>query len=488
MKPHDMISLDQLPAEMLSRIASHLFLTDSLHENRFEDDGLCNLRLSCRSVESKTRYMFERAAFATIFVTLRAHSLSRLEVISNHDRFGKFIKKLVFVKADNSKFDETTNSERRYPTHEYAGYGVIELPKHGYDGVYPNGSFTLRKRVQLGLQGNLEAAMAHASNLKDVMIEPGFLSSFWLDSPARQEQLNEQAQHSHRSVAESIREGAPGPDIIDFENEDYDNDDIDDPYRIEAYVYSDYLLYLILRAAQQNGIRLSSLDSTDNLSSAMRARTFVEVAPALQSLKDLNISFSASNSTKLRRMDGTALYDIEGSQPIVQSLGSALNSLRGLKRLRFAFDDFYWEEDRHAKISKSLRGLSDHRFEHLTSVEIEDSSFEDQDLFQFIKQQKSTIRQLLLAYVTLPSIENWRPILTLMLEETLLLAEVRCTQLYGGPSFFDSTLEHGQSCCEIKGFKRQHVLDGLKDVLAYFPNYTARVLLSPEPNLPHMYM
>lgn len=480
-----MISLDQLPAELLSRIARHLF---SLHENRFEDDGLCNLRLSCRLIEFKTRYLFEKTAFATIIVSLRAHSLSRLEVISNHDRFGKLIKKLVFVKADNSKFDENTNSERQYPTHEYAGYGVIELPKHGYDGVYPNGSFTLRKRVQLGLQGNLEVAMAHASNLKDVVIEPGFLSSFWLDSPTRQEQLNEQAQRSHQSVAESIGEGALRPDIIDLENEDYDNDDIDDPDRIEAYVYSDYLLYLILRAAQQNGIRLSSLGSTDNLSSAIRARTFVEVAPALQGLEHLNISFSASNPTKLRRMDGTALYDIEGGRHVFQSLGSALNSLRGLKRLRFAFDDFYWEEDRHAKISMSLRGLSDHRFEHLTSVGIEDSSFEDQDLFQFIKQQKSTIRQLLLAYVTLPSIEHWRPILTLMLEETLLLTEAQCTQLYGGPSFFDSTLEHGQSCCDIKGFDRQHVLDGLKDVLACFPNHTTRASFFPESNPPHMYM
>ncbi|KAJ4991655.1 hypothetical protein SVAN01_02770 [Stagonosporopsis vannaccii] len=317
--------------------------------------------------------------------------------------------------------------------------------------------------------------MARTPNLKEVLIQPSFLASFWLDSPTRQEQLNEQAQHNCQSIVNGETLGSDSePDVIDRENEDYDNDDADDPYKIEAYVYSDYLLYLIMRAAQRNGICLSSLSSTDMLSSAIRARTFVEVAPALQGLEHLNICFSASNPTKLSRMDGTALYDLEQDRTVAKSLGCTLSSLRGLKSLKLAFDDFYWEEDRHSKISKSLHGLSDRSFEHLISFEVENASFEGQDLLRFSKQHKSLIRRLRLRFITLPSIEHWRPILTMMLNQMLLLTEAWCTQLYGDPGFLNATHDPGQSCCDIRCFERQDILDHLKEVLAYFPNHSAQ--------------
>lgn len=463
-----MALLTGIPAELLSRIASHLFSSGHL-KDKFKDDGFCNLRLSCRALELKTRFIFERAAFSSRRVTLRACSLLRLRDISHHPHFGKLIKKLVFVKAKHPVYDVETiplGPEGPYRFHQYAQYGVIELPKHGSDGVYPNRSFTLRNRVQLGLQGCLDAIMAHTPNLKHVVIKENFMACFWLDSPSRQEQLNQQAQCRYQSNVNSDSE----PDSVDKENEDYDNDDVDDPNSIEAHVYSDHLLYLVMRAAQRNGIRLSSLNSTNTASSAIRARTFVEVASALHDLKHLDIGLSASNPTKLRRMDGTALYGLEGARPVAKSLGHAINSLRDLQSLELAFDDLYWEENRHISVSQSLRGLGDRPFKHLSSVGIRDVAFEGSDLFNFVKQQKSTIRRLLLSYITLPNVEDWRLLLAMVLESLLLLTELECTYLSYGITHFDH--EKSLRCCTIERSERQDVPDDLKRVLASFPEHS----------------
>lgn len=48
-----MASLVDLPAELLSRIASHLFCQDPVSHGTFKDDGFCSLRLSCRSLSPR---------------------------------------------------------------------------------------------------------------------------------------------------------------------------------------------------------------------------------------------------------------------------------------------------------------------------------------------------------------------------------------------------------------------------------------------------
>lgn len=469
-----MASLVELPAELLSRIASHLFSFDSRSHNEYLDDSFGNLRLSRRYVESRTRYTFDRAAFTTRVVTLHAHSLLKLRVVSKHPRFGKAIKKLVFEKARHPIFDKdlvTLENGHHYGLHAYADYGVIELPKHGTDGVYPNDCLTLRKRVKIGLRDCLGVILANAPNIKEVVIEPNFIASFWLDSPSRQEQLDEQARRQSQLIISGETLGYESDfDAHDVENEDYDNDDIDNPRQIETYVYPDYLLNLAVSAAQRHSVGLMSLSSTTVLSSATRARIFVELIPALLGLRHLIISFKASDATKLRRMDGSALYDYDDGQPAAKSLGYALNMLRNLQSLELSFDDHYWEEDRNTNISSSLRGFSDLSFEHLTSVAIRDASFEGEGLYEFLQQQKLTLQRVNLIFIALTTIDHWRPILTLMLEDMLPLSELRCEDLYGGPNFFDATLQRSQSCCTIKSVQREDVLVALKEALDRFPD------------------
>lgn len=482
-----MASLVDLPTELLSRIASHLFHPDQGSCLKFADDGFCNLRLSCRCVEVRTRYAFKKAAFSTATATLHPRSLLRLRNVFNHSDFGKSIRKLVFLKARHPIYDESVapvDFERTERQHQYASYGVIELPKDGADGVYPNEGLSLRKRVRLGLQDYLTIITALATNLEELVIEPNFMASFWLDSPSRQEQLDEQVLRNYRLAFESrarhyderdfrseeSNESEVELDIMDNENENYDNDDYDDPFHLEAYVYPDYLFYLIAKSVHQQGVRLSSISSSNPNASSVRTRTFVEFAPTLQNLQYLNISVNVSSATKLRRMNGSPLRCHQNGQHTAASFGLALSTLQNLKSLELAFDNYYWEDDRNSNISESLHGLGAVKFEYLTNIDIQLASFEGQDLYEFLHNQRSTIQQLVLCRITLTSIAHWKSILAVLLGETLLLTKVRCSELTGGTDSGD-TLELSNrtegwgGCCTVDCSNREETLVGLRKAL-----------------------
>ncbi|KAF3049338.1 hypothetical protein E8E11_000922 [Didymella keratinophila] len=208
-----------------------------------------------------------------------------------------------------------------------------------------------------------------APNLQELVIGKGFRASFWLDSPSRQDQLNEEAKHMYQSTTEGFHddpahdvhedagsESNPGSDMdsLHGENQDY-NDNHEDPYHIEAYVYADYLLFLIMNAAHQRGIQLSSLRFSDPKAS-VRARTFVELVPALQSLQHLGISLNVDSITKLVRKDKSASNDVDG-QPVLNSFGRALGRLHSLRTLTQSFVVDYCEDNRHPMLAKSLSAI-----------------------------------------------------------------------------------------------------------------------------------
>jgi hypothetical protein len=442
-----MASLIDLPAELLSRIASHLFCSDPAFHDAYEDYGFCSLRLSCRGIEAKTRYAFERAAFSTVAVTLHARSLQRLHNIASQVRAGRLIKKLVFAKAFHQIFDQTIATSESVRQHEYASYGVIELPRDGDDGVYPNDGLTLKERVHFGLQDVFAKIVALTPNLRGLVIERNFMASFWLDSPSRQDQLNEMAQRTYHSPIEedhdhgayNIHEDAgsdsssdPSSDSemysLHGDNRDYDDDNYMDPYHIEVYVYPDYLLYLIAIAAHRRGIRFSSLSSNNSMSSSVRVRTFVELFPALQSLQHLDISMNVESITKLVRRDGSALQDFHG-KPVADSLGRALGRLRSLQTLKLSFDDEYWEDDRLPMMAKSLGAINQQFLERLTTIDIENAYFEDKSMYHFLQKQQSVLRKLCLHFVILPTMGDWRLIFALLLGEAPELLELACSRL-----------------------------------------------------------
>ncbi|KAF2624052.1 hypothetical protein BU25DRAFT_166329 [Macroventuria anomochaeta] len=254
---------------------------------------------------------------------------------------------------------------------------------------------------------------------------------------------------------------------MDGENEDYDNDDYNDPSHLETYAYPDYLLYLVARATHRQRLRLSSLSSINPNAFSLRARTFVELAPALQSVQHLRISVNTSNATKLMRMNGSALYRHEIAQSTAVSFGQALSTLRNLRSLKLTFDDYYWEDDRNSNISRSLHSFHYRSSKHLTSVDIRLTSFQGQKLYGFLHKQRSTLQQPALRRITLTSVEHWRPILTLMLGEMSLLTRARCSELTGGEGFGDTTqslnrTEGWKKCCIIDCFGRKGIMIGLK--------------------------
>ena len=437
-----MAALVDLPAELLSRIASHLFCFDPASHNTYEDHGFYSLRLSCRGTEARTRYAFARAAFSTIAVTLHATSLQRLQNIASQGQIGRTIKKLVFVKARHQVFDQVIATSESVRQHEYASYGVIELPRDGDDGVYPNDGLTLKRRVHLGLQDVFAKTLSLTPNLQDLVIEPNFVASFWLDSPSRQDQLNEMAQRMYQSAIDEVQnqrahdihadEGSEFSPEFDMEsvhgdNQDYDDDKYKDSYHIETYVYPDYLLYLVATTAHRQCIQFTTMGSSNPMTSSIRARTFVELVPALQSLQHLEISMAMESITKLVRKDNSGLHDVDG-MPIADSFGHALGRLQRLRTLRLSFDDNYWENDRNPMMAESLRAISQQTFGRLANIHIENAYFGGDTLCHFLHNQRSILRELGLHCITLPTIEHWRPIFALLLWEAPELWNLACSR------------------------------------------------------------
>lgn len=119
------------------------------------------------------------------------------------------IKKLVIQKVHHPVYDAPVGTSistfRPLRQHEYASYGVIELPRVGDDDVYPNDGLTLKERVHLGLQDVSAKTVALTPNLRELVVERSFMASFWLDSPSRQDQLDELAQRMHQSTTRRIQ-------------------------------------------------------------------------------------------------------------------------------------------------------------------------------------------------------------------------------------------------------------------------------------------
>lgn len=469
-----MPALIDLPPELLSRIASHLFQCDYASCVGYVDDGFGSLRLSCRAVETKTRHTFERAAFSAVAVTLQAKSLQTLYMIASQRRFGGLIKKLVILKADHPVYDAPVGASTpafRVPrAHELGSYGVIELPRVGEDGVYPNNGLTLKERVHLGLQDVFAKTVAVTPNLQELVIEPDFMASFWLDSPPRQDQPDELAQRMHQSTTRRIKirharnlhqfeDSDSDVESLHGANQDYDDDRYMDPRHTEAYVYPDYLLYLIATVAHRQGIQLTSLSSDDPSAPSIRARTFVELVPALQSLEHLDICMAVGSITTLVRKDKSVLHDLD-DKPIADSFSHALGRLQCLRTLTLSFDDLYFEDDRFPMLGKSLDAISQQTFVRLTNVHIYHASFKGKALCCFLHNQRSLLTRLCLSRIALPTLEHWRPIFALLLGEAQELVDLDLSYLRSyswGEELFRSRMHcHGR---EATITELQQVLD-----------------------------
>lgn len=103
-------------------------------------------------------------------------------------------------------------------------------------------------------------------------------------------------------------------------------------------------------------------------------------------------------------MNGSVLHDHEDSKPTAKAFSHALSTLRDLRSLKLTFDDYYWEDDRLSSVSKSLSGLSQHPFEHLSDIGIRFASFKGKTLCHFFYNQGSILRQLTLHRIVLVTV------------------------------------------------------------------------------------
>jgi hypothetical protein len=89
-----MASLTLLPAEFLNHITSYL-MSPSLQG--FEDDGICNLRLTCRALCLKTQCSFAKAAFCILRLDLQPKTLHRWSEVCRVPAFAGVVKMIVFA-------------------------------------------------------------------------------------------------------------------------------------------------------------------------------------------------------------------------------------------------------------------------------------------------------------------------------------------------------------------------------------------------------
>jgi hypothetical protein len=143
-----MSSLAALPTEILNQITLHL-VTPKIG---FEDNGICNLRLTCRALCLKTQYEFGRAAFSTLRVDLHPNTLQQLLNICKQPAFGQAVKKLLFAHWGD----------------EYIAFPHVQDNRFG----------TIEEQVHFVLRQTYNASFRGLPNLKEVVFITPLIARF----------------------------------------------------------------------------------------------------------------------------------------------------------------------------------------------------------------------------------------------------------------------------------------------------------------------
>jgi hypothetical protein len=144
-----MAFLSDLPTELISLAAQHLVTPGS---HGFKDNGIRNLRLTCRSLCLKSQHEFGEAAFSTFMLDLHPTTLQRWSSICKRPAFGRAVKKMTFA---------------------HSGDEHIMFPP-----VQDDESGRLEEQVGFVLDEIFKVAFSAMPNLKEIIVFTPFLARF----------------------------------------------------------------------------------------------------------------------------------------------------------------------------------------------------------------------------------------------------------------------------------------------------------------------
>lgn len=378
-----MTLLSQLPAEILQLISTYL-VSPKLG---FSDNGILNLRLTCRALCLKTQYEFGRAAFSTLRLDLHSKTLQRLLDICRVPAYGEAVKKLVFAHWGD----------------EYIPFPAVANEKRERDEEEGG---RLEGQVRFVLQQIFEEAFSGTPNQKEIVLVTPLIARF--------------RRHEY-----TLEAGLGGTK--------------DRGLNVEEFCLPMSQLYgLLAQALATAKVHISSLETTRSLMprrqrlwsvGCISTQSLKSTAQALNNMQHLKISLNASGTSN---EDGY--------------LGDALRCMPLLTRLdlRFHGRASTWmggpDPGFESPSVAALRALPQVHFPRLTTFALRAARVEENMLRNFLLAHKKTLERIALCYVTLEEDVGWGTILASMLDNLELLEEFCVATNYNaraGPGTFD---------------------------------------------------
>jgi hypothetical protein len=365
-----MAHLLDFPIEILDLVTQYLVTP----ELGFKDNGIFNLRLTCRALCLKTQYKFGRAAFGILRVDLHPKTLERLLTICRRPAFGTAVKKLVFA---------------------HWGDEYVSFPQ-----VPDNGLIHLDDQVSFVLSQIFEESFSNTPNLEEIVIITPCIARF----------------RRHGFTLQS------GFATVRSAN--------DSEMRIEEFNVTSEVLYVLLTGAiAVTDTHLSTLEITKTLTPhekhyipvmCVSDHAVGTVSRGLQYMEHFKVTIQATDAS---------IYS--------NSFGDALSTMSRLTRLDLRFVDRTATNyrdghrpeyaDRTAAAMQSLRNV---RFPRLTSLVIRNAAIDPSVLKGFLQLHQDILHCLGLLGIYLQRGGKWYEILALLLDDMQGLNELRTNNLF----------------------------------------------------------
>jgi hypothetical protein len=371
-----MMTLSTLPAELLNHITKY-FVAPKLG---FEDSGICNLRLTCRTIYLNTQYEFARAAFSTLWLNLQPETLKWLLTVSKRPAYGEAVKKIVVA---------------------HWGSDFIPFPDIDDDEEFGN----LEEQVLFVLRTVLVDAFRAMPNLKEIVIIAPCVARFL--------QCRHLEQPTPSPASENVIEGRP-------------HTHTHDELKIQQFsIPADFLFTLLMQSAFVANARISTFSITRIWTRhqlnyypvfAISERALAASSAALAHIENLTLNIDVG-------VVGTEIK-VPPPRDYCHSLGSTLRTLPNLKRLdiQFAGQDHY-RIHRNSIIYQAMDTLQFVHLPHLTSLGLSSTTVDANVLRTFLYNHRTSLQSLTLYRVAIVG-GTWHPICTMLSNEATALNEL----------------------------------------------------------------
>jgi hypothetical protein len=355
-----MACLLDLPTEILQQIAGHLA---RITIQGFEDHGICNLRLACRSLCLKTEYEFGRAAFSTLQLDLHSKTLQRLLHTCKRPAFGEAVKKLIFAHREHAR--------------EYVAFPHVPDEESG----------GLEEQVLFVLKSVLDEAFGGTPNLREVVILTPCDALF--------------RRHDYIPPVGLMAMSLASNDAIHVE---------------ETRVKGETLYALVTRALIDAGLRISAFQLP---SEGRRHQKWY--LPAV-SITESTLAATSEALKHVERLEVMIRCDKDLGPPA--SLGQTLSTMSLLTQLELRITQAVISPGpRHIidPTTAAIQSLHDVHLPRLACLTFSEVTFDECVLRKFLLTHTSTLQTISLQNVYLGRYERWDAIIALLFDEMVSL-------------------------------------------------------------------